>query len=130
MQKPGLARLSRRERQIMEILYKLGRASAAEVRTALADAPSYSAVRSTLRLLEEKGYATHEERGLRYVFVPTVPREKARRAALKHLLETFFQGSAEQAVATLLDVAAPKLSQQELDRLSRLIEQTGQERKE
>src|SRR5215472_6315978 len=102
MRKKGHVHLSRRERQIMDILYRGGRATAAEVREALPDPPSYSAVRAMLRLLEEKGHVRHEEAGLRYVFLPTVGRERAKRSALKHLLETFFEGSVEQAVATLL----------------------------
>ncbi len=121
MKKQPHVHLSRRERQIMDILYRRGRVTAAEVREALPDPPSYSAVRALLRLLEEKGHVRHEEEGLRYVFLPTLGREKAKRSALKHLLETFFEGSAEQAVATLLDVSVSKLSPEDLDRLSRLI---------
>jgi predicted transcriptional regulator len=115
--------LSRRERQIMDILYQRGRASAAEIHQALPDRPSYSAVRAKLRVLEEKGHVRHEEEALRYVYLPTLARERAKRSALDHMLETFFDGSAEQAVAALLDLASAKLSEQELDRLARLIEQ-------
>lgn len=114
--------LSRRERQILDILYRRGRATAAEVREGLADPPGYSAVRAALRVLEEKGHARHEEKGLRYVYLPAQPRQQARRSALRHLLETFFEGSPEQAVATLLDVSASKLSERELERLAALIE--------
>ncbi len=114
--------LSRRERQIMDILYQQGRATAAEVRERLPNRPSYSAVRAMLRVLEEKGHVRHDEQALRYVYLPTLPHERAKRSALKHVLETFFGGSAEQAVAALLDGSAAKLSQQELDRLARLIE--------
>src|SRR5262249_48153880 len=114
--------LSRRERQIIDILYQRGRATAAEVHEAMPDPPSYSAVRATLRILEEKGHVRHEEDGARYVFLPIVPREKAKRGALSHMLETFFDGSVEQAVAALLDSNAQKLSPEELDRLGRLIE--------
>ena len=115
--------LSRRERQIIDILYQRGRATAAEVHQALPDRPSYSAVRAKLRVLEEKGHVRHEEEALRYVYLPTLARERAKRSALDHMLETFFDGSAEQAVAALLDLSSRKLSEQELDRLARLIEQ-------
>jgi BlaI family transcriptional regulator, penicillinase repressor len=121
--KPSHANLSRRERQIMDILYQRGRASAAEVHQALPDRPSYSAVRAKLRVLEEKGHVRHEEEALRYVYLPTLARERAKRSALSHMLATFFDGSAEQAVAALLDLGSAKLSEQELDRLARLIEQ-------
>jgi BlaI family penicillinase repressor len=119
--------LSRRERQIMDILYQRGRASASEVLETLPDPPSYSAVRAMLRVLEEKGHVKHEEQGLRYVFLPTLPREKAKRSAVKHLVETFFEGSAEQAVAALLDSSAQALSPEELDRLAKLIEKARKE---
>jgi BlaI family transcriptional regulator, penicillinase repressor len=121
------ADLSRRERQIMDILYQSGRATVSEVRSALPDPPSYSAVRAMLRVLEGKGHIRHEEESLRYVFLPVVARDKAKFSALKHLLETFFDGSAEQAVASLLDGSAAKLSPEQLDRLSRLIEKAKQE---
>jgi predicted transcriptional regulator len=114
--------LSRRERQIMDLIFQRGRATAAEVMENLPDPPSYSAVRATLRILEEKGHVQHEQNGLRYVFVPTMARETAKRSALEHLLQTFFNGSAEQAVATLLDESASRLSEEELDRLAQLIE--------
>ncbi len=116
--------LSRRERQIMDVIFQRGRATAAEVMGDLPDPPSYSAVRATLRILEEKGHVQHEQNGLRYVFVPTLARETAKRSALEHLLQTFFNGSAEQAVATLLDESASRLSEEELDRLAQLIEKT------
>ena len=119
--KPQL-QLSRRERQIMDILYQRGRASAGEVHAGLPDRPSYSAVRAKLRVLEEKGHVRHEEEGLRYVYIPTVAREQAKRSALRHMLATFFDGSAEQAVAALLDLSSAKLSEQELDRLAEIIE--------
>src|SRR5438128_478613 len=95
--------LSRRERQIMDVIYRRGRATAAEVLEELPDPPSYSAVRALLRLLEEKGHVKHEQDGPRYVFTPTVTRERARRSALKHVVRTFFDGSATDAVAALLD---------------------------
>src|SRR5262245_14615076 len=95
--------MSHRERQILDILYERGRASAAEIRTALPDAPSYSAVRALLRILEQKGHIRHELEGAKYVFTPRVPRDRARRSALKHLLQTFFDNSASDAVTALLD---------------------------
>ncbi len=119
--------LSRRERQIMDVLYQLGEATAAEVMERLPDPPSYSAVRAMLRLLEEKGHLQHEQDGPRYVFKPTLAHDKAQRSALKHLIETFFEGSTEQAVAALLDLSKTKLSDDELDRLSQLIEQAKKE---
>jgi BlaI family penicillinase repressor len=120
-------RLSRREREIMDILYQRERATAAEIQQSLTDPPSYSAVRAMLRVLEEKGHIRHEEQPPRYVFLPTVSREKAKFSALQHLLETFFDGSAEQVVATLLDGSARKLSRDELNRLSRLIEKAREQ---
>jgi predicted transcriptional regulator len=114
--------LSKRERQIMELLYRLGQATAAEVQTNLPDPPSYSAVRATLRILEEKGHVRHDQDGPRYVFVPTVGQEKAKRSALQHLIHTFFDGSTEQAVATLLDESASELSREELNHLAELID--------
>lgn len=119
--------LSRRERQIMDVIYSRGQATAADVQADMPDAPSYSAVRAMLRLLEEKGYLRHEQDGPRYIFKPTVAREKARKSALKQLLETFFDGSTEDAVAALLNLSKPKLSQEELDRLSQMIEAARKE---
>jgi len=106
----------------MDILYRRQRASAGEIHAALPDRPSYSAVRAKLRVLEDKGHIKHEEEALRYVYLPTLPRERAKKSALKHMLDTFFDGSAEQAVTALLDISSAKLSDQELDRLARLIE--------
>jgi BlaI family penicillinase repressor len=123
----NIHQLSRRERQIMDVIYKLGRATAAEVHERLPDQPSYSTVRAKLRVLEEKGVVSHQEQGPRYLYIPTTPRDKARRSALRHLVDTFFGGSAEQVVAALLDQSASKMSQQELDRLSRLIDQARKE---
>lgn len=111
----------------MDILYRRGRATGAEVHAGLPDAPGYSAVRAMLRVLEEKGHVRHEEKDLRYVFIPTVPQAKARRSAAAHLLETFFSGSAEQAVATLLDVSARDLTPEHFDRLAALIENARKE---
>jgi predicted transcriptional regulator len=119
--------LSRREREIMEVIYRRGQATAAEVLEDLPDPPSYSAVRAMLRILEEKGHLRHEQQGPRYVFLPTVPREQARRSALKQLVHTFFEGSTEQAVAALLDLSSRKLSDVELDRLARIIDQAREE---
>jgi predicted transcriptional regulator len=118
--------LSRRERQIVDILYANGRATAAEVQAALPDPPSYSAVRAMLRILEDKGHVRHEQDGPRYVYVPTVARDNAKRSALRHVLQTFFDGSAEQAISALLDDGATKLSEKELDRLEKLINQARQ----
>jgi predicted transcriptional regulator len=114
--------LSRRERQIIDILYARGQATAADVQTALPDPPSYSAVRAMLRILEEKGHVKHEQDGPRYVYVPTLGRDNAQRSALHHLLKTFFGGSAEQAISALLDESSQRLSDAELDRLARLID--------
>jgi predicted transcriptional regulator len=125
--KPKPNALSRRERQIMDILYKLERATVSEVLAKLADKTNYSTVRAQLRVLEDKGHARHEEQGLRYVYVPCVPREVARRSALRHVVETFFEGSAEKAVAALLGGEGWKISSDELDRLSRLIAESRKE---
>ncbi len=121
--------LSRRERQIMDILYRQGKASANDVRDAMPDAPSYSAVRAMLRVLEDKGHVKHQEEGMKYVYAPVVTAGKAKRSAVKHVLETFFDGSAEQAVAALLDVSSSKLTREELDRMAELIEKAKQEGK-
>jgi predicted transcriptional regulator len=115
--------LSRRERQIIDILYAQGRATAAEVQASLPDPPSYSAVRAMLRILEDKGHVKHEQDGPRYVYVPTVGRDNAKRSALRHMLRTFFDGSAEQAISALLDDSSTRLSDRELDRLARMIDQ-------
>ena len=125
----ALEGLSRRERQIMEILFQRGKAAASEVREAMEDAPSYSAVRAMLRVLEDKGHVRHQAEGLRYVYVPTVAKEKAKRAAVKHLLDTFFAGSPEQIVAALLDVSSTDLTGAELDRMAAMIEKARQEGK-
>jgi BlaI family transcriptional regulator, penicillinase repressor len=114
--------LSRRERQILDILYQRGQATAAEVQRALPEPPSYSAVRALLRILEDKKHVRHEQDGPRYVYLPTVPRDNAQRSAMRHLLQTFFDGSAEQAISALLDDSSAKLSPAELDRLARMID--------
>jgi BlaI family transcriptional regulator, penicillinase repressor len=119
--------LTRRERQIMDILYRLERASVGEVLSQLDGNPNYSTVRAQLRVLEEKGHVRHEEHGLKYVYVPSVPREVARRSALQHLVETFFEGSTEKAVAALLGGEGWRISSQELDRLAVLIAKSKKE---
>ncbi len=118
--------LSRRERQIMAVIYQLGQATAAEVQAGLDDPPSYSAVRAHLRVLEDKGHLRHEQEGPRYVFRPTLPREQARQGALRHLVQTFFGGSPSQAMAALLD-ANPRISKAELEQLTRLIDKARKE---
>src|SRR5271155_1792247 len=124
MQKPTL---TRREREIMDILYRRSRATAHEVLEDLADPPSYSAVRALLRLLEERGHVKHAEDGQRYVYSPAVTRGDARKSALAHVVKTFFAGSVEQAVATLVESSRAKLSHDELDRLSDLIDRAKKE---
>jgi BlaI family penicillinase repressor len=121
MKKDGHLNLSRRERQIMDILFERGSATASEIHGALPDPPSYSAVRAALSVLERKGHIRHELEGLRYVWKPRIPRENARRTALRHLVKTFFDGSVEQTVAALLDEASVKLEQRDLDRLRAMI---------
>lgn len=113
--------LTRRERQIMDVLFRRGRATAADVMADLPGTSSYSTVRTQLRVLEEKGHVRHEEEGVRYVYMPAVRRHAARRSALKHLVDTFFDGSAEKAVAALLGGEASRVSSEELDRITELI---------
>ncbi len=119
MRKNPHANLSRRERQIMDVLYRRGRATAAEVQQEIPDAPGYSAVRAMLRVLEEKGQIHHEEEAQRYVFIPVTSRASAAKSAVSHLIRTFFDGSTERAVTALLD---EKLTSEELERMSKLIE--------
>lgn len=119
--------LGRRERQIMDAVYRLGHATAAEVRAELPDPPSYSAVRAMLRLLEDKGLLKHEQDGLRYVYLPTVAPEQARRSALRHLVHTFFGGSPEEAVAALLDMSDVELSPADRARLAKLVQRAKAE---
>src|SRR3954469_19728242 len=123
---PETAQLSRRERQIMDVIYRRGRATAAEVLEDIPDPPGYSAVRAMLRLLEIKGHIRHEQDGPRYVFLPVVNRDRARRSALTHVVRTFFDGSATEAVAALLNDGG-KLSDAELDRLSAMIDEAREE---
>jgi predicted transcriptional regulator len=122
--KASHAALSRRERQIMDILYRRMRATAAEVMADLPGTPSYSTVRTQLRVLEQKGHVHHEEQGLRYIYLPAVPRHAARKSALRHLVETFFDGSAEKVVAALLGGEGARLSDEELDQIAALIAKT------
>ncbi|HEY7449420.1 MAG TPA: BlaI/MecI/CopY family transcriptional regulator [Vicinamibacterales bacterium] len=117
-----ISQLSRRERQIMDILYRDGKATAAEVRSSLPEPPSYSAVRAMLRILEDKGHIRHEEDGPRYVYMPIVTRDKAKRSALRHVLNTFFDGSASQVLAALFEISPRDLDEQELARLRRMID--------
>lgn len=117
---------TRREREMMDVIYSAGRATASEVMEKMATPPSYSAVRATLRILEEKGHVRHQQEGSRYVYLPTVDRENARRSALDHLLTTFFDNSAASVVAALLD-SRSVVTTEELDELRNLIEQARQE---
>ena len=119
--------LSRRERQIMDALYALGRATAAEIRARLDGSPSDSTVRTQLRVLETKGHVKHEELGLRYVYMPTVPRYAARKSALRHLVDTFFEGSSAKAVAALLGGEASRVSDEELARIAELVQDARSE---
>jgi len=123
------AALTKRERAIMDVLYRLGRATAAEVLAELAGSPHYSTVRTQLRVLEEKGHVRHESDGLRYVYLPTVARHTARRAALRHLIDTFFDGSAAGAVTALLGRDGGRLTDEDLDRLDALVQSARKEGK-
>src|SRR5580693_3988404 len=121
--------LSRRERQIMDILFARGRATGQEVQEGLPDKPNYSSVRTILRVLERKGYVRHVEEKLRYVYEPTVARETAGRSALQRMIRTFFDGSAKEAAAALLDPAAFHLTEEELKDLGRLVDRAKKERR-
>ncbi len=123
----GQKNLSRREREIMDIVYTLDGVTAAQVLENLPNPPSYSAVRALLKVLEEKGHLTHKQDGPRYVFIPTLPREEATQNALKHLLKTFFDDSTEKAVAALLDISEERLSEEDYNRLAQLVERARQE---
>jgi BlaI family transcriptional regulator, penicillinase repressor len=129
MAQPLHSALSRRERQIMDILYRIGRATVNEVMAELLGDPNYSTVRTQLRVLEAKGHVRHEEHGLRYVYIPTAPRHSVRQSALKHLMETFFEGSAEKMLSTLLGSEGSKISDEDLDRLADLIAKARKERR-
>jgi len=123
MAQSSLSAMSRRERQIMDIIYSRGRATAGDVHRELPDPPSYSTVRTLLRVLEEKGYLSHESDGPRYVYSPCIPAENAQRSAIEQLLRTFFNNSAASAMAALLDMSSANLSEAELKRLARLVQQ-------
>jgi BlaI family transcriptional regulator, penicillinase repressor len=123
---PEPSALSRRERQLMDVLYRLGRATVAEVRAEIEDAPSYSTVRALLGVLESKGHVKHEAEGLRYVYQPTIPRDQVRNRALMNVIQTFFEGSTTQAMAALLNTKS-RPSPQELEQLSRMIEKARKE---
>ena len=127
MKKRPIHQLSRRERQIMEIIYQLGQGTAADVAEAMPDAPGYSSVRAMLRILEEKKLLRHRQEGPRYVYLPTVPRTTAMRSAMRHVVQTFFDGSTEGAVAALLEMDAASFSAEELDRLKGLIDKAREE---
>jgi predicted transcriptional regulator len=122
-----LLHLSRRERQIMDALFRRGRATAAEVRASIPDPPSYSAVRATLRILEDKGAVRHEEKDGKYVYLPAVARDKARRSALRNLVDVFFEGSTARAAAALLGSTSAKFTPEEIDRLAELVERARKE---
>lgn len=119
--------LSRREREMMDVLYRVGEATVAEVMEEMADPPGYSAVRATLRILEDKGHVVHREDGPRYVYAPAEGREKARRAAMDHLVDTFFEGSAEAALAALLRRSDLEMSESDIERLTGAIRRAGEE---
>lgn len=124
---PNTSDLSRRERQIMEALYRRGKASAAEIHQALTDAPTYTAVRTHLTLLEEKGLVRHEVQGTRYIYEPVIPREEMAKSVIAGVLETFFDNSMEKIVATLMDREEANTSPEELDRLAEIIERARKE---
>ena len=124
---PHVADLGRRERQIVDVVYRLGRASVSDVRAELADPPSYSAVRGMLNLLEEKGHLRHVQEGLRYVYLPVVAAATARRSAMAHVVRTFFGGSTAEAASALFDLPDRKLSRDELMQLSELVKQALKE---
>lgn len=124
---PKLSSLSRRERLIMDIVFRLQAVTVSEVLGGLPDSPNYSTVRAQLRVLEEKGYVRHLKQGLRYVYIPVIPLDVARRSALQNLVETFFDGSAEKVVAALLGGQVSRISSEELDRISRLIAKSRKE---
>ena len=126
MSPPG-AKLTRRERQIMDVLYRDGEATVSDVMAQMPDPPSYSAVRATMNVLEEKGHVRHRQDGPRYVYLPAVPRERASRAALNHMIQTFFDGSAERAVVALLQMTDSKLSPTDVERLAAEVRKARQE---
>jgi predicted transcriptional regulator len=123
----GQKNLSRRERQIMDIIYELKEATVAQVLARIANPPSYSAIRALLRVLEEKGHLVHKQQGPRYIYSPTLSREKARKNALKHVMKTFFDNSTEDIVAALLDISEDNLSKQDYQRIQELIKKARKE---
>jgi predicted transcriptional regulator len=127
MSRKSITDLSRRERQIMDAIFKKGSATAAEVRELIPDPPSYSTVRALLRILEDKGLVKHKQQGPRYLYQPAVRKDRARTSALKHLMHTFFDDSIEQVVAALMDVSGPDMSEEEYEQLSRMIERARKE---
>lgn len=129
MAKPSQIQLGARERQIMDAVHQLGEGSVTDVRGKLADPPTYSTVRTMLRLLEKKGHLKHRRDGIKYVYRPSQAPEEARRSALQHLLKTFFAGSAGDAIATILDLPTEKMSSEEYERLARRIEQARREKR-
>jgi len=128
MTKTTQLKLTRREREIMDILYRRGRATAGEVMQDLTGEPSYSTVRAQLRVLKEKGHVRYEEQGLRYVYLPIVPRHEVRQSALRHMVETFFEGSTQKVVAALLGSEGSRVSREELDRIAQLVEKARKNR--
>jgi len=128
MTKTTQLKLTRREREIMDILYRRGRATAGEVMQDLTGEPSYSTVRAQLRVLKEKGHVRYEEQGLRYVYLPIVPRHEVRQSALKHVVETFFEGSTQKVVAALLGSEGSRVSREQLDRIAELVEKARKNR--
>ena len=129
MKKSGRPNLSRREREIMDIVYRRGRATAAEVMNDLSGKPHYSTVRTQLRILEGKGYVRHEEENLRYVYLPAVPQTEVGRSALQQLMDAFYDGSTENVVAALLGLEGTRLSEKKLDRIAAMVEKARKEAK-
>jgi predicted transcriptional regulator len=123
----GQKNLSRRERQIMDIVYELNKASVAQVLERIPNPPSYSSIRALLRVLEEKGHLTHKQEGPRYIYSPTLPREEARQSALQHIMKTFFDNSTEDVVAALLNISEENLSEEDYKRLAELVKKALKE---
>ena len=130
MAQPLQTQLSRRERQIMDAIYRLGEATVAEVADELPSDAAYDSTRVTLGILEKKGYVRHRQEGQRYVYAPTIPHEKASHSALRHLLRTFFRGSPSKAILTLLDISAAKLSKNQLDEIAAFIAKARKEQED
>ena len=125
---PSPSQLSRRERQIMDIVYELGEASAKDMEAHLPNPPGYSAIRATMNKLETKGFLAHRERDLKYIYYPLIDHQEARESALQRLLKTFFEGSASQAMSTLLDLSKDSVTEKELDELNKLLENAKKEK--